>query len=73
MNIASSNLLIDFINLGYGIGYITELYVKDELKNGNIFKINIMPEPEDVSFGIISLKNNIMTNHCKKFIETIKK
>ncbi len=73
MNIASSNLLIDFINMGYGIGYVTELYVKDELKNGNLFKINIIPEPANVSFGIISLKNNIMTNHCRKFIETIKK
>lgn len=73
MNIASSNLLIDFINMGYGIGYVTELYIKDELKKGNVFKIDVMPQPESISFGIISLKNNIMTNHCKKFIETLKK
>ena len=73
MNIASSNLLLDFINMGYGIGYVTELYVKDELKKGDIFKINIVPEPEVISFGIISLKNNIFTNPCKKFIETIKR
>lgn len=73
MNIASSNLLIDFINMGYGIGYVTELYVKDELKNGNLFKLNVIPQQESISFGIISLKNNVMTNHCKKFIETLKK
>ena len=73
MNIASSNLLIDFINMGYGIGYVTELYVKDDLKKENLFKLNVIPQPESISFGIISLKNNVMTNHCKRFIETLKK
>ena len=73
MNIASSNLLFDFINLGYGIGYVTELYVKDDLKKGILYKVNVKPEPEEISFGIISLKNNVMTNNCKKFIETLKK
>ena len=71
MNIASSNLLIDFIKLGYGIGYVTELYVKDEL-NKDMFIVNLNPKPEEISFGIISLKNNVMTNSCKKFIEVIK-
>ena len=73
MNIASSSLLIDFINLGYGIGYVTELYVQEELRKGNIIRVNVVPQPSNISFGIISLKNNIMTNHCKKFIEMLKK
>lgn len=73
MNIASSSLLIDFINLGYGIGYVTELYVKDKLRKGNIIKVNVVPQPSNILFGIISLKNNIMTNHCKKFVEILKK
>ena len=73
MNIASSSLLIDFINLGYGIGYVTELYVQEELRKGNIIKVNVVPQPNIISFGIISLKNNILTNHCKKFVEILKK
>ena len=73
MNIASSNLLIDFINMGYGIGYVTELYVREDLKKDNMYKVNVLPEPESVSFGIICLKNNVMSNPCKKFIETLKK
>ena len=72
MNIASSNLLINFIKMGYGIGYVTELYVDDELKSEKLFKLNVDPEPESISFGIMSLKNNVMTNHCKEFIEIIK-
>ena len=73
MNIASSSLLIDFINLGYGIGYVTELYVQEELRKGNIIRVNVVPQPSNISFGIISLKNDILTNHCKKFVEILKK
>ena len=71
MNIGSSNLLIDFIKLGYGVGYVTELYVKDMLESKELYKIETSPESEDVSFGIISLKNNLVTSHCTKFIECI--
>ena len=72
MNIASSNLLVDFIIMGYGIGYVTELYVADEIKKGNLFQLNITRQPEEVSFGIISLKNNIMTSYCRIFVESLK-
>ncbi len=72
MSIASSNLLIDFIKLGYGIGYVTELYIKDELDKGVLTKLNPVPKPESISFGIISLKNNIMPKHIQKFIDYIK-
>lgn len=72
MNIASSNLLIDFICMGYGIGYVTKLYVEDELKNNKLAIINTYPDTEKINFGIISLKNNVMTNSIKKFIEHLK-
>lgn len=73
MNIASSNLLIDFINMGYGIGYVTDLYVKDELESGKLHKLNITPTPKEIPFGIISLKNNVLSNPCRKFIKYIQK
>ena len=58
--------------MGYGIGYVTELYVREDLRKENIYKVNVIPEPESVSFGLISLKNNVMSNPCKKFVETLK-
>ena len=73
MNIASSNLLIDFIIMGYGIGYVTDLYVKDELESGKLHELNITPTPNEIPFGIISLKNNILSNPCRKFIKYIQK
>ena len=72
MNIASSNLLIDFVCLGYGIGYVTKLYVDEELKNNKLYEIKITPETQSVDYGIITLKNNIMTSHCNKFIMYLK-
>lgn len=72
MSIASSNLLIDFIKMGYGIGYVTKLYAKDELKNKKLKEINLSVPTQEISFGIITLKNNILSNQCKKFIDIIK-
>ena len=72
MSIASSNLLLDFIKMGYGIGYVTKLYVKDELNRNELIEIKLTSPPKKVSFGIISLRNNITSNPCKKLIEIIK-
>lgn len=69
MNIASSNLLIDFIIMGYGIGYVTKLYIEKELKEKVLKEMKITPSTEFIFYGIISLKHNIMTSHSKKFIE----
>lgn len=72
MNIASSNLLIDFLTIGYGVGYVTKLYVEDELKQNKLHEINVVPQTEVIPFGAILIKNNIMSSHCKKFIEYLK-
>lgn len=73
MNIASSNLLIDFIIMGYGIGYVTKLYIEKELKTGILKELKITSNTESISYGIMSLKHNIMTSHSKKLIEYLKK
>ncbi|MCI9280883.1 MAG: LysR family transcriptional regulator [Bacilli bacterium] len=73
MNIASSNLLIDFIKMGYGIGYVTELFIKEELNNNELIEINLNPQPEKISFGLIVLKNSLLSSCCSKFINSLKK
>lgn len=72
MNIGSSNLLIDFARIGYGIGYVTKLYVEDELENKKLFEINIDPKAENIEYGLITLKNNIMPSYCNKLVEYLK-
>lgn len=72
-NIGSSSLLIDFTKIGYGIGYITKLYVKKELVDKSLFIIQTIPKTPKISYGIITLKNNVLTNICKRFIEYLLK
>lgn len=71
MNIASSNLLIDFAKAGYGIGFVTKNYVEDELKKKELFELNLIPKIESTKFGIIKLKNNVLPFSALKFIQTI--
>ncbi len=71
MNIASSNLLTSFIKMGYGIGYVTDIYVKDELDNKEIYKVNVNVPNKKVDFGIITLKNNILFKDCNSFINLL--
>ena len=69
MNIGSSSLLVDFVLLGYGIGYVTKLYVEEELKRKKLYEIKVGKDSSDIDYGIITLKNNILPSHCKKFID----
>lgn len=69
MSIASSNLLIDFLAMGYGIGYVTKLYVEEALINKELYEIKVAPDTDVINYGIILLKNNVLTSHCNKFIE----
>lgn len=69
MNIASSNLLVDFLIRGYGIGYVTKLYVNKELENKELYEIKVIPDTETIDYGVMFLKNNILTSHCQKFVQ----
>ena len=73
LNIGSSSLIIDFTKIGYGVGYITKLYVEKEIENKNLFIIETIPKTPRITYGIITLKNNILTNSCSKFIDYLLK
>lgn len=72
MTIASSILLVEFAIMGYGLSYVTKLYVEDELKEKKLYEIKVKPEAESIDYGIILLKNNVITSPCKKFIDFLK-
>lgn len=71
LNIGSSSLLIDFTRIGYGIGYVTKLYIEKELENKSLFIIKTIPETPKISYGIVTLKNNVLSNSCNKFIASL--
>ena len=71
LDIGSSSLLIDFTKIGYGIGYVTRLYIEKELENKELFIIKTIPETPKISYGVITLNNNILSNICNKFISSL--
>lgn len=73
MNIASSNLLIDFVKIGFGVGVVTKEYVKEEIKNKELFVVDIKPKLKVRNFGIIKLKDNILTYSAQEMIKLISK
>lgn len=73
LNIGSSSLLIEFTKVGYGIGYVTKLYVEKELKNKKLFTIETIPKAPRIIYGIITLKNNVLSNSCTEFVNYILK
>lgn len=73
MGIASSNLLIEFSKIGYGIGFVTKQYVKKELAAKEVFEISITPKIPKRTFGVISMKNGYIKKSCQEFLRQIMK
>lgn len=71
MEIASSNLLIEFTKIGYGIGFVTKEYVKKEIQNHELFELKIEPKIPTRDFGIISLKNSYLSKGCQEFLRML--
>lgn len=73
IEIVSYNLVVEFIKAGFGIGYVTKEFVKQEIKNKEIYEIKVEPKIPTRDLGIITLKNNNLNYAATKFIELIMK
>lgn len=67
MEIASSNLLIEFAKIGSGIGVVTKEYIQKELSNKELYELNVNPKIPPRDFGIISLKENYLSKCSDEF------
>lgn len=73
MDIASSNLLIDFVKIGYGIGFVTKQYVLEELESGSLIEIKVDPLIPPREFGIIELKDSFLSFSAEAMLDLIKR
>lgn len=73
IEIVSYNLVVEFIKAGFGIGYVTKEFVKQEITNKDIYEIKVEPKIPTRDLGIITLKNNNLNYAATKFIELIMK
>lgn len=72
MEFGSNTLIKEFTIAGFGIGMLTEEHVKEEINNGDLFKLNINFKLKDKHLGLVYNKDNLNLV-SKKFIKYIKK
>jgi len=71
IEIVSYNLVVEFIKAGFGIGYVTKEFVKQELKNNELYEIKVEPKIPTRELGIVTLKNSSLSYAANKFIQLI--
>lgn len=71
MELASYSLVTEFTKIGFGIGYATKDYIKQELKNKELFILDIKEDIPKRSIGIITSKTHLPSFSAKKLIEII--
>ncbi len=71
IELAGFSLVTEFTRMGFGIGYATEDYIKEDLKQGNLLKLNINFELPKREIGIAYSKKYIPSFCTKKLIEII--
>lgn len=72
IELSSYTLVVEFAKIGLGIGYVTEEYIKNELQNNTLYKLDIKEEIPSRYIGIATSKNNLPNFSTKKLIEIIK-
>ena len=72
MEFGSNTLIKEFTMAGFGIGMLTEEHVKEEINNGDLFKLNINFKLKDKYLGLVYNKDNLNLV-SKRFIKYIKK
>lgn len=71
VNLSSYSLVVEFTKAGFGIGYATKEYIKKELKNKQLFELNIKPKIPKKSIGLAYSKKTMPNFSTKKLIEII--
>ena len=69
IELATSDLIVEFIKRGMGIGFILEDFVSDDLKTGFLHRINLSPELQPREFYIVTHAHIPLTSASKKLLE----
>ena len=73
LEVVSYNLIMDLVKSGFGIGYATKEFAKEELNNGTLYEIKVTPEIPKRYIGIATIYNNIPNYSIKKLIDIMTK
>jgi len=67
--IVSYNLIMEFVKSGFGIGYATKEFIKDELNSKNLYEITVTPKVPKRYIGIVTLNQSLPNYSVKKLIK----
>ena len=69
IELATSDLIIEFIKRGMGLGFILEDFVKADLANETLYHIKLTPEIRPRQFYIVTHSKLPITSAAKKMLE----
>ena len=69
MELASYSLVTLFTKIGFGIGFVTINYIQNELKNKELFKLNLKEKIPPRYIGIVISKSHLPSFSTKKLID----
>lgn len=73
IELASYSLVVEFSKIGLGIGYATKEYIKEAIKNKELYELELKEKIPSRYIGIALSKNHIPNFSTKKLIEIITK
>ncbi len=73
IELASYSLVVSFAKIGLGIGYATKEYIKDEIKNKELYELKMKEKIPERYVGIALSKNHLPNFSTRKLIEIITK
>lgn len=72
MELASYSLIIEFVKIGMGLGFISKNYVKEELKNKELYEIKTNIKFPERKILVLTKKDYLPSFSTAKLIEIIK-
>ena len=69
IELATSDLVVEFIRRGMGIGFILEDFVREDLRSEFLYKVNLSPELKSRQFYIVAHAHIPLTSAAKKLLE----
>ncbi len=73
IELASYSLVVEFAKIGLGIGYVTKEYIKEAIKNKELFELKLKEKIPSRYIGIALSKNHLPNFSTKRLIEIITK
>ena len=73
IELASYSLVVEFSKIGLGIGYATKEYIKEAIKNKELYELELKEKIPSRYIGVALSKNHVPNFSTKKLIEIIKK